>query len=178
MTDSDFHIWMSALFGHPDEVRPSVSRAGLEDSIVIALKDEGLSLNAKTALQDSLRLLHELNLISKKKGADRAKAWEVYQRLDLRNGKHRLLGVRDMMACDLICSEIHRFGKRRLVAPIKDRMAYLLGMPNNPSGVTKIWKSGQAGAKRRVQKELLPDYAADLELSIRGITALLKRESK
>ena len=178
MTDSDFHTWMFAVFGHPDEVRRSVSRAGLEDRIVSALKDEGLSLDAKMALQDTLLLFHELTVISKQKGADRVKAWEVYQRLDLRNGKHRLLAVRDMIACDLICSEIHRLGKRRLVAPIKDRMAYLLGMPNNPSGVTKIWKSGQAGAKRRVQEELLPDYAADLELSIREITASLKRESK
>ena len=178
MTDSDFHTWMFALFGDPDEVRPPVSRAGLEDRIVSALKDGGLSLDAKTALQDTLLLFHELNVISKQKGAYRVKAWEVYQRLDLRNGKHRLLGVRDMMACDLICSEIHRLGKRQLTAPIKDHMAYLLGMPNNPSGVTKIWKSGQAGAKRRVQKELLPDYAADLELSIREITASLKRESK
>ena len=62
MTDSDFHTWMFAVFGHPDEVRPPVSRAGLEERIVSALKDEGLSLDAKTALQDTLLLLHELTV--------------------------------------------------------------------------------------------------------------------
>lgn len=178
MTDSDLDVWMLALFGEPDELRPTVTRTDLEDRIVSALKNDRLRADAKTALQDALLLFHELTVISQRKGADRVKAWEVYQRLDLRNGKHRLRKVRDMMACDVIQSELYRLGKKRLPAHVRDVMAYLLGMPGKPSGVTKIWREGRADAGRRVKHELKKEYIAFLKDNVRQLTESLERSPK
>ena len=83
--------------------------------------------------------------------------------MDLRNGKHRLRKVRDMMACDVIQSELYRLGKKRLPANVRDVMAYLLGMPGKPSGVTKIWREGRADAGRRVKHELKKEYIPRME---------------
>ena len=82
------------------------------------------------------------------------------------------------MVCDLIASEMKRLDKSRLTAAIRDPIAHLLGMPGNPSGVTKIWSEGQADARRRVRSKLPADYVEHLKLSIEDITDTIQRESK
>jgi len=178
MNTSALDVVLDALYRDDRSNRRRVDRNELEERLVAALRAHELPADLKLLLQDTLLLFHQLQLLSQKKGVERQKAWAVYQRLDLVNGKHLLRNARDAMACDLIASEMHRLGKKRLTADIKDPVAHLLGMPNNPPGVAAIWRKGGMNAKMRVTKKLPSRQVEDLKQAIREITATIARESK
>jgi len=178
MSNSILDVLMDAHDPERPSGQPKVDKAELSDRIIDVLLAGDLPERARLVLLDTLKLFGELESMSQLSGAEREKAFEVYRRLGLLNGKRRLRRLRSAMVCDLIASEMKRLDKRRLTAAIRDPMAHLLGMPGNPSGVTKIWSEGQAGARRRVLSELTPAHVEDLKLSIEGITDTIQRESK
>jgi len=173
---------LDVLMDAHDPERPSgqskVDKAELSDRIIDVLLAGDLPERARLVLLDTLKLFGELESMSQVKGTERQKAFEVYKRLGLPSGKRRLQRLRAAMVCDLIASEMKRLDKSRLTAAIRDPIAHLLGMPGNPSGVTKIWSEGQADARRRVRSKLPADYVEHLKLSIEDITDTSQRESK
>ena len=178
MSNSILDVLVDAVSRGRSPGQSKVDKTELEDQIIDVLLAGDLPERARLVLLDTLKLCGELELMSQLKGTEREKAFEVYKRLGLLNGKRRLQQLRAAMVCDLIASEMKRLDKRRLIAAIRDPIAHLLGMSGNPSGVTKIWSEGQADARRRVRSELPPAYVEDLKLSIEGITATIQRESK
>lgn len=134
----------------------------------------GLDDETRSAVSDAIALFLQLGLIARRKGLSRDKGLEILAHLGMLRAKEDLRKHRDNVACELIALDLSYSGKKILSQRLKDELGQLMGMPGDPSGISKIWQSRSKDISESVPtgmtKAQFKRYREDLAIVISDLT--------